>query len=101
MNEYIYFIGALIAGILLGFIFFGGLWFTSRKSLTSKNPAALVLGSFIFRTGILLVGFYFISDGNWKRTLICLLGFIIARILTNRFLSVTKTTLKTENKNEA
>lgn len=101
MNENLYMLVALFAGILLGFLFFGGLWVSTRKSITSKTPVLWILGSFIVRTGVTLIGFYYVSNGNWKRLLICLLGFIVARILTNRFLSLAKTTIKKEVKNEA
>ena len=101
MNENLLMIAALFAGILLGFFFFGGLWFTTRKSMASKTAVLWIIGSFIVRTGIILCGFYYVSNGKWNRLLICLLGFIIARILTNRFLSLPNTTIRTEVKNEA
>jgi F1F0 ATPase subunit 2 len=79
MNEIVYMILAFIVGLLLGTIFFGGLWFTVKKLVTSKIPALLFLGSFILRVGITLTGFYYISTGSWQRLLICMAGFIIAR----------------------
>ena len=79
MNEIVYMILAFILGLLLGTIFFGGLWFTIRKLVASKIPALLFLGSFILRVGITLAGFYFISSGRWQRLLICMAGFITAR----------------------
>ena len=91
MNEYIYIIAALATGIVLGFIFFGGLWLTVMKSLASKTPALWFMGSFFIRTAITLAGFYFISDGNIKRMLASLLGFIIARMLVKRLLPDSNT----------
>jgi F1F0 ATPase subunit 2 len=79
MNEIVYMILAFIVGLLLGTIFFGGLWFTVKKLVTSKIPALLFLGSFILRVSITLIGFYYISTGSWQRLLICMAGFIIAR----------------------
>ena len=87
MNEYLYIPAALITGLLLGFLFFGGLWLTVVKSLSSKIPALWFIGSFLLRTAIVLAGFYYIADGNIKRVLVCLLGFIIARMLVRRLLS--------------
>ena len=72
-------IGALVVGILLGIIFFGGLWFTVRKMVASKIPALWILFSFIFRMAITLLGFYFISMGDWKKLISCLIGFVVAR----------------------
>jgi len=101
MNEYLHMIPALFAGILIGAIFFGGLWFTIKKGLTSKNPALWIIGSFLIRTGITLCGFYFISGGDWEKLLVCLLGFILARMLIKRFLPVSKAQTNIEVKNEA
>ena len=81
MNEILFLVLAFIAGLLLGTFFFGGLWFTIKKSVASKTPAFWILGSFIFRVCITMLGFYFISSGSWQRLLISLLGFIIARFI--------------------
>lgn len=79
MTEIPYMILALIGGMLLGAIFFGGLWFTVKKIITSKTPALLMLSSFVFRISIVLLGFYLIGLGDWKKLIVCLVGFIIAR----------------------
>jgi F1F0 ATPase subunit 2 len=81
MNESIYMVLAFIAGIILGLLFFGGLWLTVKKIVTAKKPALLFLGSLFFRVSITLIGFYYISLGNWQRLLICLVGFIAARYI--------------------
>ena len=88
MNESMYRILALMAGMVLGTVFFGGLWLTIRKAATAQNPAVLFLGSFLFRTAITLTGFYYISPGGWQRLLAALFGFIMARLI---ILRLTKT----------
>jgi len=85
MNETMYMILAFIAGLILGTLFFGGLWFTVKKAVTAKIPALWIFSSFFFRIGITLVGFYFVSSGDWKRFLICVAGFIVARTLVIHF----------------
>jgi len=75
---------ALAAGMLLGALFFGGLWWTVRKGLSSKRPALWFMGSLLLRTGIVLAGFYFVSAAHWERLLACLLGFVIARLIVTR-----------------
>ena len=85
MNETIYMILAFIAGFLLGTLFFGGLWFTVKKAVSTKIPALWIFSSFFLRISITLVGFYFVSSGNWKRLLICVAGFIVARTLVMHF----------------
>lgn len=75
---------ALAAGLLLGAIFFGGLWWTVRKGFSSPQPALWILGSLLLRTGTVLAGFYFVAGGHWERLLVCLLGFVIARLIAIR-----------------
>ena len=85
MNETLFMILAFIGGLGLGVLFFGGLWLTVKKSVKSKIPALWVFGSFFLRVGITLIGFYYISLGNWQRLLICVLGFVAARYIVIRF----------------
>ena len=84
MNEPLSLVLALLTGVLLGAIFFGGLWWTVRKGVLSKRPALWFFGSLLLRTSIALAGFYFIGRGHWERLLVCLLGFIIARFIVMR-----------------
>jgi F1F0 ATPase subunit 2 len=84
MNEGPNLILALVAGTLLGIIFFGGLWWTVRRGVASRTPAIWFFASMLLRMGITLVGFYFVGRGHWPRLLTCLLGFVIARIVVMR-----------------
>jgi F1F0 ATPase subunit 2 len=84
MNEVLSLAGAMAAGVLLGAIFFGGLWLTVRKGVSSKQPALWFFGSLVVRMSAVLSGFYFVSDGHWERLLACLLGFIMARLVVMR-----------------
>jgi F1F0 ATPase subunit 2 len=90
MNEGLSLAFALVAGVLLGGFFFGGLWWTVRKAVSSRQPALWFLGSMLLRTGIVLSGFYFVSGGDWKRLLASLLGFIIARLVVTRLSRVAQ-----------
>jgi F1F0 ATPase subunit 2 len=74
---------ALAGGILLGIVFFGGLWWTVQRIVSSTQPALLVLGSLLLRTAVVVVGFYFVSLRDWHRVVACLIGFVIARILVS------------------
>ena len=84
MNNVIFLALALVAGLGLGVIFFGGLWWTVRKGMFTKSPALWFLASLLLRMGIVLAGFYFVGRGNWQRLISCLLGFIIARFIVMR-----------------
>ena len=90
MNEGLSLAFALVAGVLLGGFFFGGLWWTVRKAVSSRQPALWFLGSMLLRTCIVLSGFYFVSGGDWKRLLASLLGFIIARLVVTRLIRVAQ-----------
>ena len=84
MNSIFILVLALVEGLMLGAIFFGGLWWTVRKGVFSKSPALWFLGSMLLRMGIVLAGFYFVGRGDWQRLVTCLLGFIIARFIVMR-----------------
>ena len=81
MNDSLHILLIFTGGLLLGTVFFGGLWLTVRKTVSARQPALWIAGSFFLRTGITLVGFYYIGHGNWQRLMTCLLGFIIARLI--------------------
>jgi F1F0 ATPase subunit 2 len=70
---------AWLAGAAIGAIFFGGLWLTIRKGVTSERPALWFFSSLLLRMSIALAGFYFASGGDWERLLLCLAGFVMAR----------------------
>ena len=80
MNEVLLLALACSVGVLLGAIFFGGLWWTVRKGVSSEQPALWFFGSLLLRMSIALAGFYFVSGGHWERLLLCLVGFVIARL---------------------
>ena len=75
---------AFFAGMGAGLFYFGGLWWTVRRLPTARQPALLTFGSFLVRTGVSLVAFYFASGGHWQRILASLLGFIIVRVFLVR-----------------
>ena len=84
MNEKLILVMALMFGGLLGAIFFGGLWWTIRKGISSRNPALWFFGSGLARMGVVLVGFYFASGGRMERLISCLLGFFVARLIVTQ-----------------
>ena len=83
MHEMMILAPALVAGFLLGLIFFGGLLWTVLEGVFPVSRA-LVSGKSDFRTGIVLTGFYFIAGVFWERWLSCLVGFVFARIVVLR-----------------
>jgi F1F0 ATPase subunit 2 len=75
---------ALAAGIVLGAICFGGLWWTVTQGMRSNNPALWLLLSAIGRLGLVFAGIYFVARDNLTNVLLCLMGLIIARTLIVR-----------------
>lgn len=74
-----------VAGISLGTLFYGGLWYTVKEGTTAKFPGVWFLLSFLLRTSVALCGFYFVSGGHWQRMITTLAGFILARIAITLF----------------
>ena len=84
MNEIVSLLLTLLAGMAFGVLFFGGLWLTVRKGLTSKSPTLVFMGSLVVRVAIVVVGFYYVGADDWQRLLLCLAGFLIARTVITR-----------------
>lgn len=82
MNAFAY-LTVFAVGAALGAFYFLGLWWTVRR-LDSRNPAALLLLSFLLRTAVVIGGFYLIMDGRWELLLTALGGFIAARVVIVR-----------------
>lgn len=80
LNEPLSLLWVPVIGFVLGGIFFGGLWWTVGKAISSTRPALWFLTSLLLRSSIVLAGFFFVSGGQWQRLLLCLLGFIVARV---------------------
>jgi F1F0 ATPase subunit 2 len=89
MNEAMPYLFALLSGLLAGAVFFGSLWWTVRKGLSAKHPALLFSGSLLLRSAIVLAGFYHAAGPDYKKLLLCLLGFVAARAIVTRFVKRT------------
>jgi len=70
-----------LAGGLLGAIFFGGLGWTVRRGLRSPRAALWFLASGALRLSLVLVGFYFVGGGQWRRLVAGLVGFTVVRFV--------------------
>ena len=85
MIETIQLMLATSAGLLIGTIFYGGLWWTVHYAMTRRRPAVWFMASLCIRMGIALVGIYFVTLGQWQQLVVCLLGFVTARIAISWF----------------
>lgn len=73
-----------VAGAILGAIFFGGLWWTVHRGVSSGRPALWFIVSPLLRTSMILAGMYVVAGGQWQRLLSCLIGFTAARVAVMR-----------------
>ncbi len=72
---------ALLIGIVVGVIFFGGLYYTVQKINDVKYPNLIMGLSFVVRMVILVGMFYYLSKGGYKDIIFALIGVMAARIV--------------------
>ncbi len=70
-----------LIGIVLGGIFFGGLYWTVQRLDGIQNPSALFLVSFVVRMAILVAGLYYVSGSGYQAVLLTLLGILVIRYI--------------------
>jgi F1F0 ATPase subunit 2 len=84
MTESLKLSEAILGGFALGAFFFVGLWWTVRRGVISAQPAIVFLGSMVLRTLVVMVGFYYLSLGDWRNVVGSLTGFVLARFFVTR-----------------
>jgi len=88
MNEILHYAWICAAGASIGALYFGGLWWTVRNAIGFAVPGLWFAGSTILRTGLALVGFWLVADGDWRSIVACLFGFLAARLVVTRMTRV-------------
>jgi len=88
MNEPLILAGSVLAGVLLGAFFFGGLWWTIRSRSPSQWSGLLFSASLLLRMAVAVTGFYLVSHGEWRKLAACLAGFLLARIAVTRLIRI-------------
>lgn len=72
---------SFLFGFLIGIVYFGGLYYSTRKFKDVKNPAIFMFLSFIIRMAVLIAGFYYLAKIDYKNVLIGLIGVILVRFI--------------------
>ena len=72
-----------MAGSALGGVFYGGLWWTVRR-VSGKALGRWLVGSFLLRTLVVLLGFFAVARGPWQGLAACFTGFVAARVVVTR-----------------
>jgi len=70
---------AALAGVALGLVYFGGLWWTVRRLSTWRQPQWALLLSFVVRAGLVLPVFVLLALRGALPLVFALLGFLAAR----------------------
>jgi F1F0 ATPase subunit 2 len=80
-TEVIHLFLALLAGVMLGAVYFGMLYYTVRLVVRSSSPRLLLTVSFVVRLLVVLGAFYALIDWGVAAMLAGLGGFVVARFL--------------------
>ena len=72
---------SFLGGIVLGGIFFGGLYYTTKMLPKVNKPALFMFLSISIRMTILLVGLYFIFNGEILRLITGIAGVFSAKYI--------------------
>ena len=75
---------ALVAGLALGLLYYGGLWLTVRRLPQSSHPGPLFLSSFVLRTVVAMAGLFVIARASWIPLALAMVGFLVVRIVLVR-----------------
>jgi F1F0 ATPase subunit 2 len=78
-------LGALAAGMVLGTVFFGGLWWTVRQALTASVPAVWFGLSALVRMAVVVSGLYCFARLGLASLIVCLCGLLAARGAVKHF----------------
>jgi len=75
---------AFVAGIAIGAAYFAALWWTVRDLHHARRPAARLTASTVVRLALVVGAFWLVMNGESRRLLACLAGFITARFVAMR-----------------
>ena len=85
MSDIIKFTASLLAGVCLGTVYFGGLWYTLRQLMRARSPAVLLISSYFLRGAVVFAGLMLVGRaGDWEALLICLGGLLAVRLVMVR-----------------
>lgn len=84
----------VLAGLVLGTVFFGGLWLTTVRLSRSRHVLILTVGSFVGRSLVSLAGLFLVARFvGFVGIVSSLLGFVAMQIVFLR-LSMKRTTTR-------
>jgi F1F0 ATPase subunit 2 len=72
---------ALVGGLALGLLFFGGLYVSVDRLNTVRYPALMMLGSTVIRMAVLLAGVFLLMQGEVRNAAAALAGVVVAKFV--------------------
>lgn len=69
----------VLAGTLLGSLYFGGLWLSIRQIAQWRHAGLAMAASQVLRLAIVAMGLYLVAGRQWQSYLAALLGILVAR----------------------
>jgi F1F0 ATPase subunit 2 len=75
---------ASAAGLLVGALYFAGLWWAVRRLVHTRHATIGLFASTLVRLLLLLGALFWIMDGRWQRLLAAVAGVIVARAVATR-----------------
>jgi len=80
MNDLIINMFCLAAGALFGIFYFHGFWLTLKRLPNTCQPVLLIMGSFLVRTALCVMGFYLVVRiVNLEGLMISIIGFTASK----------------------
>lgn len=70
-----------IVGLILGVVYFGGLYLSVQMINTAKHPSLIMVLSFAIRMIILVTAFFFIAKNGIKHILLALVAVMLVRLV--------------------
>jgi F1F0 ATPase subunit 2 len=102
MNDLSMILLMFLAGGVMGFAYFTGLWFTVRRLHNQRRPAIWLATSFFIRLGLVIVALYWLlAIGRWEYVVAALAGFLLLRSLTIKNLRRNSLTSASKQKTPA
>lgn len=84
MSNYLAIPLTFALGLIAGAFYFGGLWWTLQTIRRGRKPAIAIV-SFFVRLSAVAACFYLVAlSGSFLRVMVCLVGFLAARVLMVR-----------------
>jgi F1F0 ATPase subunit 2 len=95
MTISVYSLLSFFIGLVLGLLYFTGLWLTIKNMYKSRSPIVTSLLSFTLRTAAIFLVLIFVArQGSFIDIIILLIGFIVGRFILSRRIGHPKQTLK-------